>query len=78
MSTAVARHARCTIRGAPAIVSFYPDTRMVRISAEGGRRFEQMRWFFGWQALLDLVGDVEELTGASGPHDSQCETLVAP
>jgi hypothetical protein len=54
-----AHHARCMIRGAPAVVTFYPDSRIVRISAEGGKCFEEMRWLFGWQALLEAIGYVD-------------------
>lgn len=60
MMTTEARQARCIIRGAPALVTFYPDSHIVRISAEGGRCFEEMRWLFGWQALLDALGQPEE------------------
>ncbi|TDG09819.1 hypothetical protein E1N52_04680 [Paraburkholderia guartelaensis] len=61
MNAPVSHHARCTIQGAPAILTFYPDSRIVRISTDGGQRFEQIRWLFGWQALLAIVGNVEEL-----------------
>ncbi|TDG03414.1 hypothetical protein E1N52_34775 [Paraburkholderia guartelaensis] len=77
MSANVAHHARCTIRGAPAIVSFYPDSRIVRISAEDGHCFKQMRWLFGWQALLDVVGDAEEFAHTVPPDASQYEPRVA-
>ncbi len=58
---------RCTIRGASAVVIFYPDNRIVRICAEGGRRFEEMRWHFGWDALIEAIGarNVEADAGSS-------------
>ncbi|SDE37612.1 hypothetical protein [Paraburkholderia lycopersici] len=59
------------------LLSFYPDTQIVRISAEGCRCVEQMRWLFGWQALLDVVSNVEELAGASHSHALQYETGTA-
>lgn len=69
-----ARQARCIIRGAPAIVTFYPDSRVVRISAEGGHCFEEMRWLFGWQALLDALGHVEE---PASVHDARADRAWA-
>ena len=62
---------RCTIRGACAVVTFYPDSRIVRICAEGGRCFEEIRWHFGWDALLEAIG-ARNLEDGEGPG-----TLVA-
>lgn len=59
------RRMRCTIRGASAVVTFYPDSRVVRICAEGGSCFEEIRWHFGWDALLEAIGARNVEGGAS-------------
>jgi hypothetical protein len=46
----------CMISGAPATVMYYPDSKIVRICAEGGQCFEELRWYFGWDALLEAIG----------------------
>lgn len=55
---------RCLYRGTPALLIFYPDSRIVRICTEDGRCFREMRWHFGWEALLRAVhGEAETETG---------------